>query len=199
MKSFKGFTSLFIVLMSIVLVIVSSMVCCQIKADSRGFIVPFSEEINESIKDEAIKTTKYYYVTALEVDTATKNKFRINWSNKELEALERIVEHEAGGESFECKLLTASVIVNRVLDDRFPNTLWDVIFDKEPVLQFAPSTDLYKIPGAETKKAVRNALIRDYANGAWMFNNSSLTSNSKQRWFDQYEIVADIDGVQFRK
>lgn len=199
MKSFKGFTGLLILLMSIVLIIASSVVCCQIKTDSRGFIVPFSEEVNESIKDEAIKTTKYYHMTTLEADTAIQNKFRIDWSSEELEVLERLVEHEAGGESFECKLLTASVIVNRVLDDRFPDNLWDVIFDKEPVLQFTPSTDLYKIPGAETKKAVRNALMRDHANGAWMFNNSSLTSNSKQQWFDEYEIVADIDGVQFRK
>jgi len=149
--------------------------------------------------DYRIELLETYLLEAHKDDRATLNQSRIKYTEQELLTLETLVEHEAGGESYECKLMVASVVVNRVLDDRFPDTLTEVIFDKEPVIQFTPSINLYKEPSQSTKDAVGEALIKDFANGAWLFNNKDLTNKEIQQWFEEFEIVANIDDVQFRR
>lgn len=127
-------------------------------------------------------------------------QYRIKFTLEELEHLLSLVQHEAGAESYECQLMIASVIVNRVDDERYPNNLWDVIYQTEPTVQFSPVIDgLYKEPSESVRKAVREALKNDYSQGAWIFNNRTYTADSLQQWFDKFEIVASIDGVDFRK
>lgn len=46
----------------------------------------------------------------------------------EMELLAQLVEAEAGNQDLEGKRLVASVVLNRVRDERFPNTVEDVIF-----------------------------------------------------------------------
>lgn len=44
--------------------------------------------------------------------------------------LARLVESEAGNESYETKMMVASVVMNRVADSRFPNSIKEVIYQK---------------------------------------------------------------------
>ena len=48
----------------------------------------------------------------------------------DLYLLARLVESEAGNESYETKMMVASVVMNRVTDSRFPNTIREVIYQK---------------------------------------------------------------------
>lgn len=48
----------------------------------------------------------------------------------DLYLLARLVESEAGNESYETKLMVASVVMNRVADSRFPNSIREVIYQK---------------------------------------------------------------------
>ena len=48
----------------------------------------------------------------------------------DLYLLARLVESEAGNESYETKMMVASVVMNRVADSRFPNTIKEVIYQK---------------------------------------------------------------------
>ena len=48
----------------------------------------------------------------------------------DLYLLARLVESEAGNESYETKMMVASVVMNRVADSRFPNSLREVIYQK---------------------------------------------------------------------
>ena len=48
----------------------------------------------------------------------------------DLYLLARLVESEAGNESYETKMMVASVVMNRVADSRFPNTIREVIYQK---------------------------------------------------------------------
>lgn len=72
--------------------------------------------------------------------------------------LERLVQCEAGGESLEGKIAVANVVLNRVKSKTFPNTIYDVIYQKgqfQPVGNGAINT---AVPSEETKEAVKKAL-----------------------------------------
>ena len=53
-----------------------------------------------------------------------------NISGKDREIMYRIVEAEAGGENINGRMLVANVILNRCLNDSFPDTVKDVVFEK---------------------------------------------------------------------
>ena len=44
--------------------------------------------------------------------------------------LSKIVTGEARGESYEGQVAVAAVVINRVKDPRFPNTIKDVVFER---------------------------------------------------------------------
>ena len=69
--------------------------------------------------------------------------------------LSRIIEAEAGAEPFEGKLAVGSVILNRVLSDEFPDTIWGVIFDDRNGVQFTPAENgaIWHEPGTESVRA----------------------------------------------
>ncbi len=83
--------------------------------------------------------------------------WRISLDTEELDLLERCVMAEGGGESYECQRAIACVIVNRVLDENYPDTVKEVI---RQTGQF--STWPFSIKSAaasnEVKPAVREAL-----------------------------------------
>ncbi len=55
--------------------------------------------------------------------------------SSDLEVMAAIIECEAGGEPYEGQLAVGSVIMNRIKSDRFPNTLLEVLHQKN---QFSP-------------------------------------------------------------
>ena len=69
--------------------------------------------------------------------------------------LSRIIEAEAGAEPFEGKLAVGSVILNRMLSDEFPDTVWGVIFDDRNGVQFTPAENgaIWQDPGEESVRA----------------------------------------------
>ena len=62
--------------------------------------------------------------------TKQQNKEVINITNEELLLLSKLVTGEARGESYEGQVAVAAVVINRVKDPRFPNTIKDVIYQK---------------------------------------------------------------------
>ena len=55
--------------------------------------------------------------------------------------LSKIIHAESRGEPFLGKLAVGSVILNRVDSDEFPDTIYDVIFDRKNGVQFSPTAD----------------------------------------------------------
>lgn len=51
-----------------------------------------------------------------------------SYDEEELYILSHLIEGEAGGNSWELKIGVGSVVLNRVADSRFPNTIADVVF-----------------------------------------------------------------------
>ena len=108
----------------------------------------------------------------------------------ELEVLLKIVEAEAGCEDEEGKLLVANVILNRLNSPKFPDSITEVVFQRENgVAQFSPAYDgSYACAevSEETIKAVGRALKgEDISDGALYFAARKYAEDDRMRWFDE--------------
>lgn len=108
----------------------------------------------------------------------------------DLEVLLRIVEAEAGCEDEDGKLLVANVILNRLNSDRFPDTVTEIVFQRENgVSQFSPTVDgsYNKVQiSEETVNAVGRALAgEDISQGALYFAARKYADSESMRWFDE--------------
>ena len=75
--------------------------------------------------------------------------------------LSRIIHAEAQGEPYIGKVAVGNVILNRVKNINFPDTIHGVIFDKQGgYIQFSPVIDgeIYNNPGQDSIKAAKEAL-----------------------------------------
>lgn len=118
----------------------------------------------------------------------TESKYRLE--QEELEALLRIVEAEAGCEDEEGKLLVANVVLNRLNSDKFPDSITEIVFQRENgVTQFSPVADgsYYKVTiSEETVDAVGRALAgEDISRGALYFAARKYADSDSMRWFDE--------------
>ena len=105
---------------------------------------------------------------------------------EEYNVLLRIVEAEAGGEDITGKMLVANVIMNRVQNGRFPNTVTEVVYQKNAngKAQFSPTVngriDSVNV-SQETVDAVERVLNgEDSSNGALYFRSV----HSSGTWHD---------------
>jgi len=114
----------------------------------------------------------------------------LRWFTEEdYKNLLRIVEAEASGEDETGKLLVANVVLNRVKDEEFPNTITEVIFQKNKgVTQFSPVANgrFWKVEiSEETVSAVNRALAgEDVSGGALYFAARKYAEVDNMRWFD---------------
>lgn len=63
------------------------------------------------------------------------------YSENDLYVLSHIISAEAGNCQEKMMLWVGSVVLNRVEDDRFPDTIYDVVFQTYPSLQYGPIRD----------------------------------------------------------
>ncbi len=138
-------------------------------------------------------------------DKQKKEKYVINLSDDDIEILERIVEAEATGEDMKGKILVANVILNRVKDDDFPDTIKGVVFQKDGgTYQFSPIKDnrywSVKV-SKDTVKAVDRVMQgEDYSKGALYFSARSRADKNSMRWFDSHlDFLFQYGGHEFFK
>ncbi|SIS45197.1 cell wall hydrolase [Salimicrobium flavidum] len=95
----------------------------------------------------------------------------VTLNSYEKDLLARLVEAEAKGESYAGKVAVATVVLNRVESNIFPDTLYNVVYDGR---QFSPVLNgtINQPAGAESKQAVEEALdYQGYDNGSLYFYN----------------------------
>lgn len=112
-------------------------------------------------------------------------------SQKDYDVLLRIVEAEAGCEDMRGKILVANVVLNRVENEAFPDSVEAVVFQKENGrCQFSPISDgrYYRVEvSEETKEAVERAVSgEDYSDGALYFAARRYANPNRMRWFDTH-------------
>jgi N-acetylmuramoyl-L-alanine amidase len=120
----------------------------------------------------------------------TLSSYVFDITEEEIDMLERIVQAEAGGEDMIGRILIANVIMNRIEDEKFPDTVEDVIFqNKDGEYQFSPVDDerYWSVDITDkTEEAVQRALEgEDYSEGALYFIARKRTNANSAEWFDQ--------------
>lgn len=122
-----------------------------------------------------------------------------------MELLWRIVEAEAGNQDEEGKLLVANVVLNRVGSEAFPNTVREVILQKENgVTQFSPVSNgtIWTVKvSKETEEAVGRALQgENISDGALYFVARKYADTGRMAWFDNHlTFLFEHGGHEFFK
>lgn len=119
-----------------------------------------------------------------------EQQYMYDLPDTDLEVLLRIVEAEAGNEDEDGKLLVANVVLNRLNSEAFPDTVTDVVFQREKgVSQFSPVSNgsYYRVKvSEETVNAVERALMgEDISQGALYFVARKYADSRKVEWFDR--------------
>lgn len=124
-------------------------------------------------------------------------------SHEDKQILYKIVEAEAGNEDRIGKILVANVILNRLEDEQFPDTIEEVVYQRNgDVVQFSPVANgsfESAVPDDDTIEAVDAALTgEDYSQGALFFAARLYADDNKMRWFDEnLEKVLEHGGHEF--
>ena len=156
----------------------------QLKLDER--LLADDKEKAMGISNKAASNQRVVTYSTL----SKEYKVGVSLSERDYDVLLRIVEAEAGGEDARGKILVANVVLNRVRDDAFPDTVEEVVFQhSDKVYQFSPVKDgrYYSVTVSDdTKAAVDRALEgEDYSNGALFFAARKAANKNSMRWFDE--------------
>lgn len=108
---------------------------------------------------------------------------------EDYDTLLKIVEAEATGGDVMSKMMVASVVLNRVRDPRFPDTISEVVWQRlGGNAQFQPTQDgrIYSCEVTDsTVEAVDRVLSgEDYSQGALFFLARNASDSSSAAWFD---------------
>ena len=150
---------------------------------SAALATPAEKDVQESMQDAATITT-----TAL---NAVRNN-RI-MSDTDYQTLLQIVEAECTGGDVTSKQLVANVILNRVDDEHFPDTVYEVVYQKlYGQAQFSPVSDgrMGTLAISDSTVEAVNAAVSgdDNSQGALFFMARKYAARSNVAWFDS-ELV----------
>lgn len=153
------------------------------------------EKTDEQVVVEEQATTKNQDKKEKKAKAAASKKKKeetvpvISLGANQKEVLLRIVEAEATGEDIKGKMLVANVILNRVKSSQFPDTVKEVVFQKNGrTTQFSPIAD-GRYWSVSISKSTREAVERvlngeDESQGALYFSARSKAKKSNMNWFD---------------
>ncbi|AGC68165.1 putative cell wall hydrolase [Thermoclostridium stercorarium subsp. stercorarium DSM 8532] len=111
---------------------------------------------------------------------ASANNSAISYTQSDLDLLARLITAEANNQPYTAKVAVGAVVINRVKDSRFPNTIRGVIYEKSyGYYQFTPVQNgmINKPASQEALKAAYDALNGvDPTNGALYFFDKTATN-----------------------
>ena len=155
----------------------------------------FSGELVEAIQNEVVtednveteiptEETVEQVVVEVTPEALTGNSFSLE--DQEYQVLLTIVAAEAGCEDTEGRMLVANVVMNRVRNGYFPNTVTEVVYQRQDgTAQFSPVSD-GRIDTVNVSQGTIDAVARvmngeDISQGALFFRSV----RSRSGWFDQ--------------
>lgn len=110
--------------------------------------------------------------------------------------LARVITAEAVGEPYEGQVAVGAVILNRIRDSRFPNTLAGVVYQTH-AFESVSNGMIYRAPAASSVRAARDALNGwDPSSGAVFFWNPSKPVS---KWIWSRPIIRRIGNHVFAR
>jgi N-acetylmuramoyl-L-alanine amidase len=167
--------------------------------------VPAQPEVQTYVLETKVESaTKHVYIEPIELEDVKPEHVRPKKPKKvvveskpapkpldnETYLLAQIISAEAKGEPYKGKLAVGNVVLNRVEDSGFPNTIKGVIFQKG---QFSPVTD-GSIHNKPTDGAIQAA--KEVMNGAQVVSGNTLffynPNTSTSSWIFSRQVVEVI-------
>lgn len=103
-----------------------------------------------------------------------------SYTDDDIYWMAKIINAESAGEPYEGKIAVGNVIMNRVLSDDYPDTIYGVIFDMNHGVQFEPVMNgtIYNKPTGESIIAAKAALEgENVAEGSLFFLNKDIAQS----------------------
>lgn len=133
------------------MILLAAQVTVVLKADNKAEASTYTA--TQAVQDEYIETGSDTEIPESDAEYVSASENDQNWNNKDSDILLRIAMAEAEGEGTEGKALVMKVVLNRVEDREFPNSVEGVVFQPgqfEPVLDdgrywnVEPDAECYK-------------------------------------------------------
>lgn len=181
------------------MILLAAQVTVVLKADNKAEASTYTTI--QAIQDEQAETGSD--AETLENDTKyiSASEDELNWNNKDSDILLKIAMAEAEGEGTEGKALVMKVVLNRVENKEFPNSVEGVVFQQgqfEPVLDDGRYWNVE--PDAECYKALYMVQCENWddTEGALYFCRLvvRLGWRTIQNIFSLWEIIPFIDRRQ---
>ncbi len=136
------------------------------------------------------------YVVELSTNKVEKTDKVVNLTNDEYMLLSKLVAGEARGESYEGQVAVAAVVINRMKDPRFPESIENVIYQKN-AFSVVRNGAINIEPTETAFKAVDEALYgNDPTDNAIYFWNPSI---STCKWIETLDPYMRIGNHVFAK
>jgi len=131
-------------------------------------------------------------VSAIQAKSVTQQKREvIRITSDELLLLSKLITGEARGESYEGQVAVAAVVINRVKDSRFPNSIKDVIYQKS-AFSVVKDGSINMQPNESAYKAAQEALYGlDPTDKAVYFWNPDIATCQWIRTLDPYMRIGN--------
>ncbi len=143
---------------------------------------------------------KYLTENAPEVSTDTYSGAVVEHTEDEFDMLCYVLQGEVGNCSEQSKIAVANVILNRVKDPRFPNSISGVLTQDN---QFTAIYGYYSgstVPSENTIECARRALMgEDNTNGAIYYYAPQYVGGETGSWFESLEFCMELDGQRYFK
>lgn len=120
-------------------------------------------------------------------------------STYERQLLERLVECEAGAESMTGKIAVVNVVLNRIKSDDFPDSITDVIYQKNQFEPVVVGIIDNKQASQESVEAVKRAFLGERAVDSDIVNFWASWLDSNNDIWNHIEIVTTIGVHHFGK
>ena len=123
------------------------------------------------------------------------------YSEIDIEMISAVVMHEVGNCSRDSKIAVTNLILNRLNDGRFGDTIYDVLHAKGQFTAIHNYYDNEIVPNEDCIEAVKAAIDgEDNSKGALYYCNLSYISDrSTKSWFNSMELVLTLDGQNYYK
>lgn len=143
---------------------------------------------------------KYLTENAPEVSADTYSGAVVEYTEEEFDMLCYVLQGEVGNCSEQSKIAVANVILNRVKDARFPNSISGVLTQDN---QFTAIYGYYSgstVPSENTIECARRALMgEDNTNGAIYYYAPQYVGGETGSWFESLEFCMELDGQRYFK
>ncbi|MBT2704708.1 cell wall hydrolase [Chryseobacterium sp. ISL-80] len=176
----------------------------EIKMGSAGSEVTYVQSILKKLGYFNDQTTGYYGPVTTEAVKAFQRDFGLETTGgmgprttqliNEIEMMAHVVNGESRGESYQGQVAVAAVILNRVESKDFPDTVYDVIFQRNAFT--AVHDGQYQLqPNYIAYNAVKDALLGwDPSGGSVYYYNPNLATN---QWIFTRTVTTQIGNHNF--